>query len=233
MSCTDLLRCCAFLEDGFAAIRTSDAWRLGAVLLARHGDRFCLVRKAKKADYAFSAMWSLPGGMVRSSHSRGEGGRFDNRMVRKSLEVRVLAEAGIAATDCTHWQAEDGIGPIVTHYRAAGQDRYTLVAVQSCHVGEPHDVGGSDAPTSIDAVVWTDIDSISWDRVAPANRVILAHLLWATLGDGLRERAAGAVSEALRNCSYWNAHCGFAAIPAPWSDPVLLTSWRSSWSIVR
>lgn len=221
---------CHFLSDGFVAGRLDDCWRLGGVLLASWRDQICLVQKAERSDepYEYSGMWVLPGGMVRADHFTEITDNIDDSAVRQSLQYRTLIEAGLEPSHCSDWQPLDRIGPVITSYRAKGRQRFTLVMAHTC-AAQSQTIGPAQLPPSISEVAWIDARNLSWEFLAPANRIILAHLLWDIVSPDLTKADRGFIDSAVKICAEWNVLCGFGAVPAPWASSDELANWREGW----
>lgn len=206
-------------DDGFAAHDTSDRWRIGAVVFARSGDRFAAVRKAPKAGYGFSGLWAMPGGMVRP-----QAGSTDfERVVQDALSTRAAAETSLAIRD---FERAIGLGPVVTAYDVAGIRRHVVVMAYVAHLPHRDLLGVCD--TSIAEATWSEIPP-DWIAFAPANRLILGHLLWGSLDLVQRQSAEAALLAALDECA---AAAGEIDVPVPaipWADRASLEDWGASW----
>lgn len=219
------LQGCSVLPDGFVG-RDGAEWRLGTVLLLRHAHAVAMVQKAAVADYEFSDAWSLPGGMVRARDWGDEGAIDPALLLVRSLAGRAEAEAGIALADFKGLGAALEFGPIVSSYTAKGRKRFVLLTVQSGRTAstiplEPRD-------PSVQRAAWLG-SPIDWARLAPANRVLLAHALWQDLDDAQRDDATSPVMQALQSCGAWGGEMGWARLAAPWDAPEAIAAWRSSW----
>lgn len=206
--------------DGFAAWDDGDPWRLGAVLLARSEDGFAAVRKAPKRRYGFSGLWAMPGGMVRA---RGENAAFERDVV-DSVRARVAAESGLVV-ECLNWGS--GLGPVVTSYEVSGLRRYVIIVACVCDIPKPVSLKVSD--TSIADAIWSEVPP-PWAEFAPANRLILGHLLWGELKPSERHNAQPALLAALAECTEAAREIDWPAPFPPWEDASSLQVWRASWS---
>ncbi len=175
---------------------------LGAVLLARRGERVLLVRKASRPGYAFSGMWALPGGRVRGGGVLAEG-------LESTVRQRLAAEAGVVLQGGL--VALPGQPPL-SRYVRDGRQHATLVLPLTGRVqGEP--VASDDSITEARFVEPTGL----WRQIAPANRVILGSALWGEL-DGIQRAAArGPLQSAWEDCAMWAAMLRLPPPPEPWS----------------
>lgn len=215
----------AFLEaarrtvDGFAAHADSDEWRIGAVVLAQSSDRFAAVRKAPKPGYDFSGLWAMPGGMVRPNAASGD---FE-RVVEDALCIRAASESGLAVS---HLERASGLGPVVTSYDVAGTRRHVVVMAFVACLPQPVPLRVSD--TSIADAVWSEIPP-DWTAFAPANRLILGHLLWRSLDREQRRSAEAALFVALDQSTVAAREIGWPEPAPPWADEPALSDWGASW----
>lgn len=206
-------------DDGFAAHDTCDRWRIGAVVFARSGDQFAAVRKAPKTGYGFSGLWAMPGGMVRPQVDSTD---FE-RVVQDALSTRAAAESNLTIRN---FERAVGLGPVVTAYDVAGIRRHVVVMAYVAHLPHPDLLGVSD--TSIAEAIWSEIPP-DWIAFAPANRLILGHLLWASLDLAQRQSAESSLLAALDESTAAAEEIG-APVPAiPWADRASLEVWGASW----
>lgn len=210
------------LSDGFLGIDESHCWRLGAVLFATGSDGFAAIRKAPVPGerYQFARLWALPGGMGRSD--RGPAGAAEE--LQASLRLRARREAGI---DLAQDRAlrELPLGPVVTSYHAKRKRRFVLILP---YFTEREDADLMASDRSVDEARWISVPP-QWETFAPANRVILAHLLWPSLDHDARAQSRKPVAEALKRCALWARRVGIDPVPPPWAEPAQLDAWRARW----
>jgi hypothetical protein len=223
----EMLNRCRVQSDGFVALSGSAPWRLGAVLFARRSGAFAVVRKAvvDGSAYEFAGLYALPGGMARLRESAEDATVSAGSLLWASLLERGHREAGLTPEHLRDPVAAP-VGPIVTSYTAKGQQRYTLVVPFLCAVGAGAHLHVSDR--SVDESCWMTIPP-DWERIAPANRVAVAHLVWKEMDADQRTLARPHVDQSVRQCSKWAASVGVAAAPPPWADGDELNSWRYAW----
>lgn len=221
------LQLCRTLDDGFLASFPQAAWRIGAILLARQRDRLAVVRKApvQPGRYEFEGLWALPGGMVRATDASLEA----EPAIRIAIETRAAKEAGIDFQLCSERLFAEALGPVITSYTAKGAKRYTLVAAMTCHVAGRLDLAKADH--SVDATCWASLPP-EWSTYAPANRLILGHLLWDVLGTDGQEDAREPIAEAVAQCALWAVEAGVAPAVAPWDSLEALLKWKRAWPLV-
>jgi hypothetical protein len=215
----------ALLEDGFVARDASSRWRLGSVLFATRGESIALIQKAASLTdaYEFAHLWALPGGMVRT-HEGDPAEASAADLTRASLQRRVAVEAGIGTDISDGMSIAPTLGPVVTSYTAKGRQRYTLMVVHSCPC--PPDLSLVAADRSVQTVGW--VDRPEWSKLAPANCLIVGHLLWKELTDEARVAARPAIADAARACGQWADEIDIAVPPRPWDDAACLEAWRSA-----
>ena len=204
-------------DDGFAAQDEDDPWRLGTVLMACSKDRFVAVRKARKPHYDFSGLWAMPGGMVRSQ------GAVLERDIEASLRTRAAAESGLAVESL---KRAPGLGPVVTAYDVAGLRRYVVVVAYVSDFPQPMSLNTSDA--SVTDAIWSVVPP-PWSEFAPANRLIVGHLLWGRLEPAECLSAQPALQAALAECTAAAREIGWPAPLPPWEGAASLQAWRASW----
>lgn len=218
MRTTEFLSCCRALPDGFVALESGQAWRLGAVAFVRSGESFAVVQKAARANYEFSNLWALPGGMVRLR----KGDESSPDRLADAVRSRICQEAGIVMNELDPL----ALGPIVTTYAAKGRSRTTLVAVFTGRTPRPENLAPSDS--TIQAVAWSS--ALATPAVfAPANQLILAHLLWFALSDEARLQIKADLQPALNACAKAAECAGIAAPESPWAEENALERWRNAW----
>lgn len=222
---------CQGQADGFVATSPLARWRLGAVLMAQHAGNFVTIRKspADGGAYEFGGLHALPGGMVRTGDWPGEEEAAAPALVEASLRARVLKEASLtsAAIPAISFC---GLGPVVSSYSVKGQARFTLIAPYACPLEERASLQADDH--SVDDCAWVSCAAIPWERFAPANRVIVAHRLWAILADCERESARPHVARSVAQCTRWATLMGLPAVPRPWDGPEPIEAWRNAWEAV-
>jgi len=178
--------------------------------------QFVFARKAAKPVtdlYIFGGQWVLPGGMVRSNRQA----EFDAlQMIVTSACTRVQAETGISLP-IESLRPVQHVPPVTT-YRARGQDRVVIVVPLECVVAlnMPSELQSGDS--SIDKVELAEPrDRIS--TCAPANRVIVARMVWKSLSAADRDLLSPCVTAAIEECNNLASRHGFPLIP-------LLHSWN-------
>lgn len=212
------LGCCTVLPDGFAGLRPSAPWRVGGVLFATSEDRFAAVRKTARAGYEFSHLWALPGGMMRAPTA--ETSAFQPA---DSVAARAAAEAGLRPSGLSPLAS---LGPIVTRYTARGQQRSTIIGAFTWETHRAPALSPSDP--SVDTAAWMP-RTADLALFAPANRLILGHLLWAGLSAEHRDRVREPLDQALSRCSTWADEVGAPLPAAPWDPTDRRESWSQSW----
>lgn len=216
---------CSVQSDLFLATSEQANWRLGAILFASRGSAFATVRKApvEGADYEFAGLRTLPGGMARATPE--DGPSTAQQLLARSLLDRVRREAALRP-EMLGDLAPAPVGPLVTSYTAKERVRFTLVIPHTCIVAAQAELRSDDR--SVEAAEWQDLPP-DWRRIAPANRVVVAHLVWSTLSVSQRADAEAPVDEGVRQCSAWAALIGLPRVPLPWADREELERWRSAW----
>lgn len=223
-----LVDSCRVQPGGFLAPQSETAWRLGAVVLAESDGSVALIRKASKEGYRFSHLLALPGGMVRSSSPDGVAGTDDvnnEATARASLANRAAREAGLDLANIDLEATE--LGPVVTNYDVNGRSKFALMLTYRYRVDGKPDLRLDDA--SVDRAFWSPTP-LEWRRLAPANCLIVAHLMWAQMSSAERDRAKPAVENAATACLGWGTSMGFATLAVPWSSPSHIDAWRASWT---
>ena len=212
------LRQCQALPDGFVALGESSKWRLGGVVYARAGARFAAIQKTQKPGYEFSDLWALPGGMVRD-FSAPEA----EVSIAESVARRAAAEAGFAPTpvDLVH-----GLGPVTTSYTVDNAQKWTLVVAFECKMRSASSLQPSDH--SVQAARWTESNRALTD-FAPANQVIIGHLLWPEYDDIQRRAARDILEPPYAKCVDWANQAGVVPPAAPWSSSMDLEAWSQGW----
>lgn len=216
---------CSVQSNRFLATSEQAEWRLGAILFASRGSALATVRKApvEGGDYEFAGLRTLPGGMARATPK--DGPSTAQEVLVRSLLDRVRREAGLRP-EMLRNLAPATMGPLVTSYTAKERLRFTLVIPYTCIVATQAELRSDDR--SVEAAEWQDLPP-DWRRMAPANRVAVAHLMWSTLSLSQRADAEAPVAEGVRQCSAWAALIGLPGVPLPWADPEEMERWRSAW----
>lgn len=186
---------------------------IGAVLviLRRSPFEVLVVQKADVDDYEFSGMWSMPGGMVRCS--------WDSTlnidpliMLEDSLAKRVHVECGLEGVTGVQLSPIEILPPPVTCYTVKGTLRHTLVLPFLFTGPEPANFVAGDR--SVRNPQWMCVvDAL---RVtAPANRLVLATLVWRYLTESERSRVTSNVDSAKQLCDLWAGEVGLPPTREP------------------
>lgn len=183
---------------------------LGVVLYAEFESKITLVRKAHKNEYEFSGRYALPGGLVR----HGSRNSFE-QAARTSLLSRVASECGIVIKNEDDLIFLDFGPPPVTRYTVKGESRYTLVFCGKLSLENESSLEPSDR--SIDKAIWCDVPP-PWDKLAPANAVILSNIMWQKFNSGQREQAREHVVHAFDLCTTWAVELGLPKPNLPWGS---------------
>ena len=188
------------------------------MVFVRYGERFAAVQKARRIGYVFSGLWALPGGMIRLPR----GCEASLQQIEDAIRTRVRAETNLALSDLSSVQ----LGPIVTRYVAKGRPRLTLVGALHVEASSLGDLLPGDP--SIQAAAWIAVPP-KLATFAPANQLILAHLLWPDLTVEAREQMEAELQRALEICVEVAACAGIARPEPPWADANDLDLWRDGW----
>lgn len=210
---------CRALGDGFSGAEPTIPWRLGAVLFAKRYDQFAAVQKSERGSYEFSNKWALPGGMVRAADAVPD---FKSHTLA-SVANRAFAEARVRAKDlkvCTD------LGPVVTAYSAHGARRFTLIAAFEGLLALGFDPCPSDP--SIQAARLAPF-STGLDVFAPANQLIIGHLVWPYLDAAKRASARDVITVALKECTERAGQVGVRPPSPPWASALEIKAWSRSW----
>ena len=173
----------------------------GAVALAsvKGNGGVLMVRKAPKAGYEYGGKWALPGGMLELSDGISKDTLF--RSLEMQLVNRLYREASVSCRerDLTHV----GLGyPTVSKFTRDGETTYCFVMAYKVNAAQTHvsfqPVGGS-----VDESRVFQLNHIPWKEVAPANRLILASLLWPSMEDQQKEIALPEIKAAIEQCNGW------------------------------
>ncbi len=210
---------CRSQPDRFAAISADSAWRVGGVLFARSNNHFVAVRKEAKAGYQFSGLWAMPGGMVRVPLGAGP---FAEAAVA-ALSNRFEAEAGIRPVTMTPARH---LGPVVTTYTVNSVRRFTLITVFTTELDGAFEPRSADR--SIAEARWfvSPPDLVDF---APANTLLLGHLLWDGLDDNQRESVRSLIAAALAECAEGARAAGVSPPAAPWESDDARSAWAAAW----
>ena len=220
---------CRVQSDGFVATSVAAEWRLGAILFARCANTFVAVRKAlvEGTTYEFAGMYSLPGGMVRAAASADADQIPAEELVQVSLGERAHREAGLSCNRLSRLRAS-ALGPIMTSYAANGRQRFTLVVAFEADVEVDAPLEAADS--SVDDAFWAPIPP-DWERMAPANRLAVAHIVWKLLDEEGRTAARCPLERALNQCSEWAEAVQVPAAAAPWASSEELSAWHAAWPV--
>lgn len=218
MTVAPFLARCHWLQDDLAAIDDGCVWRLGGVVLARSGNAVAVIRKAARPGYDFSRLWALPGGMARQ---RADG---EETTLSRSISERASKEIGLRLGPIV---PRADLGPIVTEYSSRGAPRRTLITVfESVLVPPMGALQPGDA--SIEDATWLDFPPKP-AIFAPANRLILGHLVWPRLSEDLRLDWRVQLETALTHCAEAAIGADVASPPAPWDSQQEIDAWRQAW----
>lgn len=187
-------------------------------MFVRAGDAFAAIQKAPRPNYEFADLWALPGGMVHADRIETVTASFVTAFAVKRARV----ETGLPPVSA----ALAPLGPIVTGYLAKGRQCFTVV---SAFVGTV-DVRNTLRPgdDTIQEAKWLSLPP-DFLEFAPANQLILAHLLWPELPLALQDRLRNQLKSALETCAAAAAEAGLAAVVPPWSNTEALSAWRNAW----
>lgn len=190
-------------EQNVVRIRDGGA-QLGCVLLIASQDlrHILLVQKQSYKDYEHSEMWAMPGGTVRTTEEPGDV----SALIRNSLLIRIGKETGLTVSSEQIAQLPM-IPPPASAATRFNERRVTIVI--PFILLSPMEVETRTAPnaTSIAQCKWIE-RPLSWQSIAPANRVILAFALWNHLSDEEQVAARGPVQSALIECNGWAGETG-------------------------
>jgi len=195
--------------DGFFQVCSGVG--LGAVALCVDdltGD-VLVVRKSVRPGYEFSNLYALPGGMIRWRTST----EALRDAIAGSLFSRCERETGLLLSCETPLIPIDLFPPPTTRYLARGVVRHTLVLpfrVVRVRRFVPH---ASDA--SVTEASWQP-PAVVLPAMAPANRVILAHVLWSRLSATAWRELVPCVQEAVGVCAEWARSVGVAPVSQSW-----------------
>jgi ADP-ribose pyrophosphatase YjhB (NUDIX family) len=196
-------------DDGIWTVNYG-ACAIGVVLLAQLKARIIVIQKAAKAGYEFSGAFALPGGIVRGAMAD----TFEESLNR-SLLRRAGLECGIEKGDLSETIfIHDGPWP-VTSYTARGAKRFTMVLAVKASLARDVTLIGTDS--SVERALWWQ-PPLPWKLLAPANRLILAHVFSRDISEAERSAAKVYIDEALRQCNGWAAEIGLPALASPWPE---------------
>lgn len=205
----DLLKMAAPSDDGFWRIGTLGC-QVGAVLLARHGERFAVIRKAPKEGYPFSRKLALPGGMTRYTSQNLTA----QDAMGRSVKDRALAEAGLPSAEAEDWQIIENLSPVVSSYPVGDQIKHAALVAWTCEIRRDIELSPSDR--SVDCAKWISAPLL-WERFSPANCVLIASVLWISLPGEEQDRARDHVEKALAECTRWAEEVSLPGPRPPWN----------------
>src|SRR5579863_3584360 len=192
---------------------TTGRVEVGCVIAAstiRDGKQaYVLAKKSPKPGYIYSGMWVLPGGMTRIRQSTVDSDILAIRAVER-LQSEVNLSVPSQALSPIHEV------PPVTEYRIEATGKDCVVMVLAFALPTIPDLLATARPShhSVDAVRVADPLPLL-HTVAPANRVILARLLWSQLTDFEQNSIKDTVREALDGGNTIAMRVGFQIIH-PW-----------------
>lgn len=186
---------------------------IGAVLAVLRPNplEVLVVQKADVDGFEFSGMWSMPGGMVRCSESSAEN-PDPLLLLANSLSKRVQLECGISGVTAAQLSPVVILPPPVTRYTAKGMLRHTVVLPFLFTGPEPLHLVASDR--SVRNPQWMKVDE-ALRATAPANRLILASLVWPSLTKPERNQLTPDVNAARQQCNSWAAEVGLSPTQGP------------------
>lgn len=204
-----------------AELNNEDIWTIqngactvGAVMLIRRMGQVALIRKAPRPGYAFSEMLAMPGGLIRARDQMGFEKAF-----QQYLFERVKLEAGIDVGDLREPKLLSLGACPVSGYRVKGIERRTVIIAVEAVCDRSADLKCAD-PSVADAS-WHEVPP-PWDRVAPANCLILASALASDLSPDQRSMALARVDAAHSQCCRWAEDVGLPAAGHPFGGPSAL-----------
>jgi len=168
---------------------------IGAVIAAcafqGNNPRYLLVKKAHVTDYPYSGMWALPGGMVRIQNAH-----VGPELLKLRAIERMLSETNVVIPSDSLRFAK-GVPP-ATEYPVKGKLRTVIVVP---FVFQP---ALTDAAIATIYSTHQSVDAVQvvnplplMPEIAPANRVILARLIWPGLESEERDAIRNTVTAAL------------------------------------
>lgn len=202
-----------FLEDA----STNPRAQIGVVVLvcdhSGTSPKFLLVQKAAKPGYPFSDLWALPGGMVRTKDDQPA----NFTLLATSAVERLRDETGLNI-EPNRLKLNTEIPP-VTEYPVKGDTCRVIVLALELEGTIASDTGQI-RPTakSIARCSFTDPLTII-DKLAPANRIILARFLWPRIPIEVRSHFEPSIREAIKFCNGVARTIDFPVIQ-PWSPHV-------------
>jgi len=201
-----------------AAVSPEKIWTIqdgacagGAVMLIRRDEKIVLVKKAERPGYEFSGQLAMPGGLIRAAEADDFEASF-----RRFLFERVKLECGLEARSLRAVKVLDfGCSP-VSGYTAKGKERRTLVvAVEAVAADAAVQLGSSDG--SVESASWYDLPP-PWQRMAPANCLIVAAALAGRLSAEERAHAKAPIDAAFAQCKRWATDVGLTAAAHPFEE---------------
>lgn len=207
----------AFLQNaGGAKANAAKLWsinggkvQVGTVLFAQWEREFVLVRKEPKEKYEFSDKLVMPGGLVRAADTEAFSASFAT-----SLLARVKDEAGLDETDLTDIEVLPTWLAPVSRYTAKGASRLTIVFPVKATLVRRVELVVTSGSIREARYACSDLD---WNDIAPANRIIMAHILGDQLSPDARASCERPLQEALAYCNAATADAGMPPVRVPWS----------------
>jgi hypothetical protein len=188
---------------------------IGCVAFCQHSNdnSVLLIKKTPKQykkTYEFGDMLACPGGMV-----RGAEGKTWGEAILSSVQDRVLKETGIILNNPVSTMVlEPGFAPI-TCYNTRFGSKYTLtlhLIFPECEAKPT----ATDDP-SVQEAIWQKLP-LPWSQISPANRIILARILWPKLPKAERNDVRPIVQKAWDQCSQWGENVGLELHSPPWGQ---------------
>lgn len=212
----------AFRADGLTSLSEDDDWRAGCVAFIEAEGKVALVRKSTDdaTDYDLAGLWAMPGGMIRRQSPGAT--REVEKAARSSLALRVEVEAGLKLPAA--WNTPD-LGPIVSRYLRRGRTRWTLLLARTFTIQSPVPLCPIDR--TISEARWARVPP-TWESIAPANRLALAHILWPRLSESEKAHAREWVEKARVECSGWAREVGLPLPPSPWASVQRRREWTAT-----
>jgi hypothetical protein len=174
---------------------------LGSVAFVLNREHLCFlaIEKAQKPGYEFSHMMALPGGMCRGSNRDEVSQITIDEEVRNSVTRRVRAETTLDLKS-------DSLTPMpiselpITSYTVKGEKKFVVIFPWIATIdSELTQVESEDH--SVDRAIWQSVLNIPWERVSPANRLIIAAASWRYLNESQRIAAGLHLQDAKDFCT--------------------------------
>ena len=158
---------------------------------------FIAIEKAQKPGYEFSSLVALPGGMCRRTSDAGASDISIDAELRRNVTLRVQAETkmDLRTSDLRPLPIRD---LPITSYTVKGEKKYVVIFPWMTSV-ESGQINVAAADHSVDVAKWQPMN-IPWERVSPANRLVIAAACWSYLDEEQRGRAAQHIREAHDFC---------------------------------